>query len=933
MMDHVGRIVGTGISRPIMITDDHKTASANNRQADYVNTFSGTEPDWPQVSPVASDVLPSDLRGPSRRKDKIVGGFAKKRPKPYDSSTKPGRGSREGSVSSLPSPSTTYSPLPVTRSPTPSSVLQNLLAASEAIAHVQSQSQTPSVPALQPSLQSSDTSSPDILSTPLDHNSDVHMPEINPQVEQSSVSLPQIHQSLPSPPILQQPQPQIPSPLVQPTPAMMLSQAQGAASMPFLFFEPNQSNQNLTAMQIPTIHRLIPNIGPTFGGIEVTVLGANFHANLNLRCIFGEAVASSTQRWSDNTLVCVLPPRPQPGVVAVWFEGMVEHPSTPPSLFTYSDESDRALCAFLFLFSLHKLWADELITHCRMELALQVVGLKMTGKIEDAKNVAMRIVGGNTGNDSSDSCGNTSNLMQLASSSAVPTTLTRDLRSLLFIRAGENENFENTVVDFLSILDTPLEVGFAPSAIPTAEAISYPTATGQTLLHLAAFMKLPALVQFLVKHDADIDARDRNGFTPLHFAALARTEECARILVLAGADGEIVNSLGKTAEEIATPGFFDSIIPIGREDRGECDDGEDGDVESEIENEEDEEAEWGDVEEDGGDEVKVRRLLRKRGSKRSMKKSGMASANTSGRGTPRRSADISRAATPPAPLPSSEKKPDSPKSSKKPDDLASIPPSSNEKADVDVKQTASFVEVIQRTFAQLPPAAGIIPNLPNLPNLPKPQLPGFPNLSDFGSMPWNSLPQIPMVFPVFVPTPAWPSFLGGSDDSGTEKGDTAGVKRSKTGEDSVNTGEAKAPNAGEWKAVWERWLALAIATTARQQQQQGQVQEIEDIPPPKYTPRAEDVTTDGDSLKGKGKAKASSHIPTANTAHEREVESLREAPVATSTPGSSRPHSHPVGYDDTPVPAEEVEAYTYQPPVKQKQKHKKREPLPLHPTY
>jgi hypothetical protein len=37
----------------------------------------------------------------------------------------------------------------------------------------------------------------------------------------------------------------------------------------------------------------------------------------------------------------------------------------------------------------------------RMELALQVVGLKTTGKIEDAKNVAMRIVG-NAG-DPSDS--------------------------------------------------------------------------------------------------------------------------------------------------------------------------------------------------------------------------------------------------------------------------------------------------------------------------------------------------------------------------------------------------------------------------------------------------------------------------------------------------------------------------------------------------
>jgi hypothetical protein len=335
MMDHVGRMVGTGISKPIMITDDHKTASASSRQADYVNTPSGAEPDWPFGG---KDVSQSDTRGPSRRKDKATSGVIKKRPKPYDSSAKHGRGSREGSVSSLPSPTTPYSPLPATRSPTPS-VLQNLLAVPEAVAHGQGRPLAPGVPALQHSLQSSDTSSPEIISTPLDHNSDVPMPEINMQVDQSSISLSQVS-SVPSP-VPQQPQPQ---PLIQPTPAMVLSQAQGVAPMPFLFFEPSQSNQNLAAMQVPIIHRLIPNVGPTFGGIEVTVLGVNFHVNLNLRCIFGDSVATPTQRWSDNTLVCLLPPQAQPGAVRVWFEGMPEQPTAPPSIFTYLDESDRALC-------------------------------------------------------------------------------------------------------------------------------------------------------------------------------------------------------------------------------------------------------------------------------------------------------------------------------------------------------------------------------------------------------------------------------------------------------------------------------------------------------------------------------------------------------------------------------------------------------------
>lgn len=115
--------------------------------------------------------------------------------------------------------------------------------------------------------------------------------------------------------------------------------------MPYMFFDPLQSTQPLQ-LQPPTIHRLIPNTGPTHGGIEVTILGANFHPNLQLNCVFGDVQASSTQRWSDNTLVCVLPPRAMAGVVAVWFEGFPkaeEQTHTPPSLFTYSDESDRAL--------------------------------------------------------------------------------------------------------------------------------------------------------------------------------------------------------------------------------------------------------------------------------------------------------------------------------------------------------------------------------------------------------------------------------------------------------------------------------------------------------------------------------------------------------------------------------------------------------------
>lgn len=94
----------------------------------------------------------------------------------------------------------------------------------------------------------------------------------------------------------------------------------------------------------PKIQRLIPSSGPTFGGIEVTVLGSNFHASVRYSCIFGDVVATSTTRWSENALVCVLPPRACPGVVQVTLEGLkLDNGPDEPALFTYLNESDRAL--------------------------------------------------------------------------------------------------------------------------------------------------------------------------------------------------------------------------------------------------------------------------------------------------------------------------------------------------------------------------------------------------------------------------------------------------------------------------------------------------------------------------------------------------------------------------------------------------------------
>jgi hypothetical protein len=478
----------------------------------------------------------------------------------------------------------------------------------------------------------------------------------------------------------------------------------------------------------------------------------------------------------------------------------------------------------------------QLYVTYRMELALQVVGLKMTGKIEDAKNVAMRIVGGSDGSESLIGV-NSGNMMQLASSG------TRDLRPLLFVRAGESEDFETLIVDFLTLVDVPLDCQ-PPNSPSTAEAFSYPTSCGQTLLHLAAFLGFPSLLKFLVTRGVDLDARDKSGYTALHFAALVSSEECVRTLLEAGADSEIVNAFGKTPAEMTTDLFdvFSTVVDV---------DSDAWDTDSE-----DEEAEWGDAEEE---DAPVPRRPSKRQSRHTLHRGNTV------KNVIARSVEVSRAATPPPASSNSEKKEET----------------ISDTQVADAKQAASFIEMIQWTLSQLPAPQGIIPNMPQL---PMPHLPHLPGIG-MPAVPWGALPQIPIVFPVFVPMmPGWSSLRGGDpqgEDAATGMG--AGAMRA----------------AQEWRATWEKWVALAVATTARQQQ-------TEDIPPPMYTPRET----------GEGPAAVSEGVSQVTAVEGDQPPDISRPPVASDI--------RPIGYDMGLVTDQEFKAYGYKPSAKQTQKLQKK---------
>ncbi|PWN36659.1 uncharacterized protein FA14DRAFT_169630 [Meira miltonrushii] len=279
---------------------------------------------------------------------------------------------------------------------------------------------------------------------------------------------------------------------------------------------------------IPSISKLIPGEGPTSGGIEVTVLGENFVDGLT--CYFGDIPATSTRVWGSNTLLCLLPPSASPGPVAVTVKGPgsqdhnVERFNNSLQLFTYIDATDRAL----------------------MELALQVVGLQMTGQMQSARDVAMRVVGSGPNQNITRSQGNGNS----SGGSQGGTTHSRNAVAGLFATMSGNQSFQDSVMGFLRLLDVDLEQNDSIRRW-RRDAVRLSNKQGHTLLHLAVILGFHRLASDLIQRGCPINARDYNGYTALHFAALHGRVMIARMLIGQGANARIICEVGRDALDVA----------------------------------------------------------------------------------------------------------------------------------------------------------------------------------------------------------------------------------------------------------------------------------------------------------------------------------------------------------------------------------------------
>lgn len=285
----------------------------------------------------------------------------------------------------------------------------------------------------------------------------------------------------------------------------------------------NNNTSNNNDDKIPTIQRVIPSKGPINGGIEVTLLGANFKQGLVVK--FGNNVALSSQCWSESTILTYLPPATVAGQVFVTItENEIDLDNDENaiqlilpqqrSIFTYVDETDRQL----------------------IELALQIVGLKMNGKLEDAKNIAKRIVDDDTKNSPSPNSNNNNYSTNL-----------------------NNINTNTSSFSPITDSDEDLIIKVIKRLNKTTSNLNMCDPQGRTLLHLASLKGYIHLVTVLVKSGCNIDYKDTFGYTALHFAAIAGNYKILQLLIVCQAKINTMNCNNLTPKDLYLINHRDNI--------------------------------------------------------------------------------------------------------------------------------------------------------------------------------------------------------------------------------------------------------------------------------------------------------------------------------------------------------------------------------------
>ncbi|KAH3765209.1 Protein MGA2 [Pelomyxa schiedti] len=250
----------------------------------------------------------------------------------------------------------------------------------------------------------------------------------------------------------------------------------------------------------PVIQKVIPNIGPIAGGIEVTLLGTGFSSSNLVH--FGPYIALSLNCWNATTIVCTLPPSGKAGTVHVTINGN-ESSANEPALFTYRDDSDQRL----------------------LEIALQLIGLKFSGRVESPKSVAMQILSIGQTSTSTTTSTIQENINQV--SALPPQGLEKVVLNAMrlidnmegnAIDVSLEDNFHRNILHYASIKGFADLLGWCLQKAPALSVVNSKDSMGNSPLHYSCFYAHPQTTKLLLSHQADMSSCNLSGCTPCDMA-------------------------------------------------------------------------------------------------------------------------------------------------------------------------------------------------------------------------------------------------------------------------------------------------------------------------------------------------------------------------------------------------------------------------------
>lgn len=265
------------------------------------------------------------------------------------------------------------------------------------------------------------------------------------------------------------------------------SMSSSSAAIEYLPSSPTPASRYLVPANEQSAHifKIIPAEGPLFGGTEITVIGQGFSAQTLV--FFGLIQAPPILYLGPNTLVVRLPPSITSGFVhvttartkiaadgrSVAIPHETKEPMSPV-LIHYKNDLDRAM----------------------MELALQLIGMKMTGRVDDARDIAMRIIQENAP----------------ASGTGKPQPSTHE------------QQLEHALITFFTSIEINMQVDFTAKDFCRVR-----TSSGQTLLHLAGIRGYERLFEYIASFDGTggvygssvSEATDESGFVAADFSYMA----------------------------------------------------------------------------------------------------------------------------------------------------------------------------------------------------------------------------------------------------------------------------------------------------------------------------------------------------------------------------------------------------------------------------